>query len=112
MKDFLLVYRADYKTYPNSSPEEMQATTQKWMNWIANVAAQNNLVDRGNSLEKTGKVLKDGGIVDGPYTEIKESIMGYSLIKADSMEQATKIADGCPILKMGGSVEVREIRVL
>ena len=46
---------------------------------------------------------------DGPYTEIKELIGGYSLVKTGSLEEATEIAKGCPILEVGGNVEVREI---
>src|SRR5258707_8784324 len=99
MKQFLLVYRADYKTYPKGSPEEMQAITQKWMNWVAGIAAQQKLADRGNRLVNSGKVLKSNGSVsDGPYTEIKESIMGYSLILANSLEEATGLSNGCPVL--------------
>jgi len=113
MKEFLLVFRADYKTMPKASPEEMQANTQKWMNWIAGIAAQGKLVDRGNRLVNTGNVLKSDGIIsDGPYTEIKESILGYSLIKADSLEEATELAKGCPILSFGGNVEIREINAM
>ena len=57
-----------------------------------------------------GKVVKPNNIItDGPYTEIKELIGGYSLIKADSLDEAADIAKGCPILKVGGNVEVREI---
>jgi len=113
MKEFLLVYRADYNTYPKGSPEEMQAITQRWMNWIAGIAAQEKLVDRGNRLVNSGKVLKSNGSVsDGPYTEIKESIMGYSLLKTTSLEEATELANGCPILSFGGSVEVREINAM
>ena len=113
MKEFLLVYRADYQTYPKGSPEEMQAITQKWMNWIAGIAAQEKLVDRGNRLVNSGKILKgNGSVSDGPYTEIKESIMGYSVLKAVSLEEATELANGCPILSFGGSVEVREINAM
>ena len=113
MKEFLLVFRADYKTMPKASPEEMQANTQKWMNWVAGIAAQGKLVDRGNRLVNTGNVLKSDGIIsDGPYTEIKESILGYSLVKADSLEEATELAKGCPILSFGGNVEIREINAL
>jgi len=113
MKQFLLVYRADYKTYPKGSPEEMQAITQKWMNWVAGIAAQQKLADRGNRLVDSGKVLKSNGSVsDGPYTEIKESIMGYSLILANSLEEATELSNGCPVLSYGGSVEIREINAL
>ncbi|WP_431609345.1 YciI family protein [Chryseobacterium sp. 'Rf worker isolate 10'] len=110
MKEFLLVFRADYKSMPKTSPEQMQANTQKWMNWIAGIAAQNKLADRGNRLEAAGQVLKPDGIIsDGPYTEIKESIMGYTIINAESIEEATALCKECPILLSGGNVEVREI---
>ncbi|WP_412850588.1 YciI family protein [Chryseobacterium sp. PMSZPI] len=113
MKEFLLVFRADYKSMPKTSPEQMQANTQKWMNWIAGIAAQNKLADRGNRLDSSGQVLKSGGVIsDGPYAEIKESIMGYTLIIASSLEEATNLCKECPILSFGGSVEVREISKL
>lgn len=113
MKDFLLIYRADYGAVTNASPEEMQVRTQRWMDWIAGLAAQNKLTDRGNRLMGSGKVLKNEEIIsDGPFTEIKESIMGYSIIKAGSMEEAAGLAKGCPIFKVGGTVEVREVNVL
>lgn len=113
MKEFLLVYRADYSTMPNLSPEQMQANTQKWMNWIASIASQDKLSNRGNRLVNTGKVLKGDGIIsDGPYTEIKESILGYSIVKANAIDEATELAKGCPVLSVGGTVEIREINIL
>ena len=114
MKDFLLVFRTDYNNMPKDpSPDQMQATTKRWMDWIGGIAAQNKLTDRGNRLVPSGKVVKpDSVIADGPYTEIKESIVGYSIVKADSIEEATELAKGCPILKIGGNVEVREISVM
>jgi hypothetical protein len=114
MKDFLFVFRTDYSTMPKGSPEEMQATTKRWMDWIGSIAAQNKLADRGNRLDpSSGKVVRPANVItDGPYTEIKESIGGYTLIKAASLEEAAEIAKGCPILTVGGNVEVREISVL
>jgi hypothetical protein len=114
MKDFLLVYRTDSGIMPKgSSPEQMQAITKRWMDWTGGIAAQNKLTDRGNSLIPSGKVLRaDNVITDGPYTEIKECIIGYSIVKATSVEEATELAKGCPVLTTGGNVEVREIRVI
>ncbi len=113
MKDFLLVFRADYSTMPKLSPEEMQALTKRWMDWIGGFAAQNKLTDRGNRLVPSGKVVHAGNVItDGPYTEIKESLMGYSIIKAASVEEATEMAKGCPVLEVGGNVEVRQVDVL
>jgi len=75
MKDFLLVYRTDENTMnamPKRSPEEMQESMERWMDWIGGIAAQNKLTDRGNRLTPSGKVVKAGNVVaDGPYTEIK-----------------------------------------
>ena len=113
MKDFLFVFRMNASEMPKGSPEEMQANTKRWMDWIGSIAAQNKLTDRGNRLVPSGKVLKPNNVItDGPYTEIKESIGGYSIIKANDLDEATEIAKGCPGLSLGGSVEVREINAM
>ncbi|MBB5438109.1 hypothetical protein HDC92_001784 [Pedobacter sp. AK017] len=112
MKNFLFVYRSE----PNRnqpSPEEMQANMKRWLDWIGNIAAQDKLVDGGSGLQAAGKLVKQNTIVtDGPYTEIKEVVAGYSIVKATSIEEAASLADGCPIFNVGGSVEVREINMM
>ncbi len=113
MKDFLLLFRTDYSTLTRRSPEEMQASMKHWMDWIGGIAAQNKLTERGNRLAPAGKILKPGNVIaDGPYTEIKESIAGYTIIKASSLEEATELAKGCPVLATGGNVEIREIDMM
>lgn len=114
MKDFLFVFRTDASRMPKGSPEEMQALTKRWMDWIGSIAAQNKLVDRGNRLmPAVGKVVRpDNVVTDGPYMEIKESVGGYTIIKAASLDEATELAKGCPAISLGGNVEVREIWTL
>jgi hypothetical protein len=114
MKDFLLVFRMEYSKMPKGSPEEMQALAKRWMDWFGSIAAQNKLGDRGNRLvPNLGKVVKaDNVVTDGPYMEIKEAIGGYTIVKSGSLEEASNLAKGCPILTEGGNVEVREIMVL
>lgn len=110
MKDFLFVYRNDYKNQPVGSPEELQAVTKRWMDWIGGIAAQNKLASPGNRLGSEGKVVRPNNVVtDGPYTEIKELIGGYSVITVATYEEAVEIAKGCPIFEFGGNVEVRDI---
>ena len=110
MKDFLFIFRNDRSGMAHLSPEEMQATTKRWMDWIGGIAAQNKLADRGNRLSPEGNVVRANNVVtDGPYTEIKETLGGYSVIKAANLEEATALANGCPGFDFGGSVEVREI---
>lgn len=110
MKDFLLIYRTDYDQMQQGTPEQSEATMKKWMDWLGNIAAQNKLTSQGNRLQNSGKVVKsDSVITNGPYIDIKESIGGFSIIKSDSYDEAVELAKGCPILGVGGNVEVREI---
>jgi hypothetical protein len=110
MKDFLLIFRADYEKMTKRTEEESKAMTKKWMDWVGGIAAQNKLIDRGNRLFNTGKVLKNGNVItNGPYSDIKESIGGYTMIKADSYDDATELAKSCPIFFVDGNVEIREV---
>jgi hypothetical protein len=113
MKNYLFIFRTDYSVPPVGTPEQAAAMTKRWMDWIKGIAENGHLVDRGNRLNNTGKVVTSGGhITNGPFVEIKESIGGYTLIRATDYEEATKIAMGCPILTIGGHVEVRETDML
>lgn len=83
------------------------------MNWLAGIAAQNKLVDKGNTLlpmPTSAKTVRANDLVtDGPYTEIKEFISGYVIVKVDRIEDAVNLAKANPILKQGGTIEVREV---
>lgn len=108
MKEFVLIFRLSDPNF-KASPEQMQAS----MNWIGSIAAQNKLVDKGSRLASgNAKTVKAGNVVtDGPYTEIKEFVSGYMVVKTDTIEEAVEFAKSNPILQMGGSVEVRTILV-
>ncbi len=111
MKEFLLVFRRDAVTREAApSPEQMQAMMKPWQDWMGSLAAQNKLVNSGNRLSSEGKVVKPGKVVtDGPYVETKEAIGGYIIIRAESMEEAAELSKDCPILQIGGNVEVRAL---
>lgn len=109
MKDYLFVYRTDYDNMQQGTPAQQESNMKKWMDWLGSIAAQNKLVSKGSRLQNTGKVLKSDVVTNGPFTEIKESIGGFSIIKATSYDDAVEVAKGCPILQAGGNVEVREI---
>jgi hypothetical protein len=111
MNEFLLIFRRDPDTaIKQSSPEQLQNRMKDWQNWMGSIAAQNKLVNAGNRLSEEGKVVKSGNVItNGPYVEIKESIGGYTIIRADSLDEAAEIAKNCPIFSIGGNVEVRNI---
>ena len=47
-------------------------------------------------------------VVNGPFGG--DHVMGgYFVVSASSLEEATELAKGCPVLGNGGTVEVRPI---
>jgi len=109
MKEFVLIFRTSDNPDYSPSPDEMQEGLTKWMNWMGGIAAQNKLANRGSrlSIANSKTVKPNNVIVDGPYTEIKEFINGFTIVKAATIEEAVEMANGCPILDTGGNVEVR-----
>jgi hypothetical protein len=110
MKEFLLIFR----NVPPSgdavlSPEQLKDVTKPWMDWMGSMAAQNKLVSPGNRLGFEGATVRPDTVTDGPYAEIKEIILGYTIVKADTLDEAKVLAKGCPILEAGGNVEIRYI---
>ena len=108
MNQYLLLFRRDAEV--KFSPEQLQKMTQPWMDWMGSVAAQNKLANQGNRLDSAGKVVRPNNVVtNGPYVEMKEAIGGYTIVKTNSLDEAVEVAKGCPILNVGGTVEVRQI---
>ena len=107
MKEFVLIFRLNSQSNAKPSPEQMQER----LNWLGSIAAQNKLADRGKTLSvSNAKTVKSGKVItDGPYTEIKEFISGFMVVKTATIEEAVELAKGNPIFKIGGNVEVREV---
>ncbi|HWK07597.1 MAG TPA: YciI family protein [Puia sp.] len=109
MNEFLLIFRRDFTTKDaQPSPEQMQRSIKPWQDWLGGIAAQNKLARPPQRWDGEGRVVKhDKHVINGPYAEIKESIGGLLIIKATDYKEAEEIAKGCPILELGGTVEIR-----
>jgi hypothetical protein len=111
MKEFMMIFRNEKKEQPQVSPEEMQAMVKVWNDWIGGIAAQGKFVAT-NALGFEGRTVNATGVVsDGPYVEVKEMVGGYIIVKADSLDEAVTLSTGCPVLAIGGTVEVRDVMV-
>jgi hypothetical protein len=110
MTEFVFLYRGGERP---ESPELGQQVLQKWMAWFRSLSDKGHLVDRGQPLERSGKVVASARMVtDGPFAEAKDVVGGYTLIKARDVSEAAELARGCPILERGGQVEVRPVMKL
>jgi hypothetical protein len=109
MSEFTYLFRG---RETSASPEQMQKTMEKWVAWFKDLGAKGHIKDPGHPLEHTGKVVKgtQKAVIDGPYAEAKDVVGGYVVIEAKDLAHATELSKGCPILEVGGSVEVRPIQ--
>jgi len=104
----VFVYRDGECGHEDMSPEEMQKTMQKWMDWIQGGSKAGWLIDGGDALTPEGRVVNaDLTVTDGPFAESKELVGGYSMVEAADFEAACELAKTSPMPASGGTVEVR-----
>jgi hypothetical protein len=110
MKEFMLIFRHEDGNKV-ASPEQIQIWMKQTMDWIGGIAAQNKFVSgTGLPFDDSRVVHFNNVVTNGPFGEIKETIGGYIVVKADSVEEAVEFAKGSPVLQgEGNTVEVRKI---
>lgn len=110
MKKFLLLIREDLERMRNITEAEMQADIAKMTRWAEQLAASGNLLG-GEPLEAETRYVKKSHIAtDGPFAESRESVTGYMLLQAESLEAAAAFAAACPSVRDGEiAIEVRPL---
>ena len=83
------------------TPEAQEEQMQAWTAWFGTLG--DSVADMGNAFGASSTVT-NGSASDGGASKLG----GYSIINAESLGEAAKKADGCPVLRSGGSVEVYE----
>ncbi len=83
------------------SPERGAKHMAKWKAWVGGLG--DALINPGTPFGKS-RTVSTGGVSDGGANRL----VGYSIVKADSMEDAVAMAKRCPHLEHG-TVEVAEV---
>ncbi len=113
MKYMFLTY-LDEKAWLNLSEAEQQELMNQCMPHVK------QLIEAGKFLEgaplhptSTGATvrLRDGKplVIDGPFAETREQVGGYTLIEANDMEEAIRIATGFLGKSSPATIEVRRV---
>jgi len=109
---FMLLFRnAGPETHQHLTAEQRQQLAQRWNDWYDGLAAAGKVL-HGQPLALSGRVVsgpRGEKIVDGPYAEAKEVVGGYLYLTVRDLDEATAIAQQCPGLAVGVTVEVRPL---
>ena len=94
-----------------ATPEQMEIWMKQTMDWIGGIAAQNKFVSGTGLPFEEAKVVGSSNVVtNGPFGDIKETIGGFIIVKAESVDEAVEFAKGSPVLQgEGNTIEVRKI---
>jgi hypothetical protein len=99
MANYLLVFHGG--SMPESQ-EEGAKVMQAWTDWFGKLGRA--VVDQGNPVSQVRTIAPDGTVKAGGTNPSS----GYTILKADDLDQAVEFAKGCPVLQGGASVEVAE----
>ena len=106
MPQYMLLLHDNHEGRAGLSPEQMQQTLQKYMDWTKHSVLHRRL---GND---PGKVIRSKGgqthTTDGPYSETKEVMGGIYLIEAKDYDEAVERTLDHPHLAHG-TIELRQL---
>src|SRR5262245_33346506 len=112
MQYMLLVYD-NGSAWPELSEDEYAAVYQEYR-----AVSQEQTTQHSAQLDDVAKAktlrITDGDtiVTDGPFAETKETLGGYYLVDAESIDDALALAAKIPSARFGGSVEVRPLVVM
>jgi len=108
--EFMFVFR--YEPNINHEPTEAEMTEmhQQWGAFIGNMAIQEKLVSTYQLGFEGKQILADQSVQEGFFVSDKLMMSGNMIVLANSLDEAVAMAKSCPILSMGGTVEVRAIQ--
>lgn len=101
MASYLLLFSGGGMPQGEAQTKKVMAAWESWMG-----KHHDAITDPGNPFTPNSKTLtKDGKVTSGP---VGEPASGYTVIKADSMDDAIEIAKGCPVFLGGAKISVYE----
>ncbi len=92
MKKFIFLY-VGFDPLWTEDESKTKEIKEAWGKWFASVG--DKFIDSGNPF-MPGKEVTPSGMSDLPHD--KNAIVGYSILKADTKEEAIKIAQSCPMI--------------
>ncbi len=100
MANYVFAYSGGHTVAADEAGRTAQMA--RWGQWFGELGSA---VVYGGAATGTAKTVGPGGSVsDGG----SRGLTGYSIVSADSLDAAVEFAKGCPVLEIGGAVDVYE----
>jgi hypothetical protein len=110
MPNYLLIVGGADLDKRSGNPRFAPVMVERYLAWIRSLRESGRLVASDKLHDQVGRRLtcRGGEVTDGPFIEAKDAVGGFFLVRAESLDDATEIARGCPgLVLQHGWVEVR-----
>lgn len=107
---YVLLFRDESQQFPEFSPQQISDLVAKFVTWTSDLDRRGKLANVSRLAPEPPKMIRrrDGALaVDGPYTESREIINGFVIVNTADEAEALAICETCPMLDIGGSIELR-----
>ena len=108
----MLLFRDEGVDWSQFAGEDRgKALFQRVVDWAAELDKRGVLVGV-DPLMRGGKTVRRKGasiVVDGPYAEGREAVLGYYMVRVKDLDEACALAAESPHTAIGGATEVRMI---
>jgi hypothetical protein len=109
-KTAILIFRDEGVDWAHAIADgRSKALYQKLVDWAADLKRR-GLYAGVEALAQGGKTVRRKGVglvVDGPFAEGREAVLGFFLVRVKDLEEACAIAAESPHAEIGGTTEVR-----
>ncbi len=102
MANYVMTYSGGSGDMP-TDPAEVEQVMAAWGAWYGTMG--DAVVDGGAPFSIHTTVTKDGTV---KANNASTPLTGYTIVKADSIDAASEMAKGCPVLEGGGIIQVSE----
>ncbi len=113
MAEYVLLLHEDPTGFAELAPSEIEKVIAEYVGWRERLAAEGRLTGGTKLKDEGGRWLsQENGqvrVVDGPFSEAKEIIGGFFMIRATDYAEAVEISSTCPHIDYGGRIELRAV---
>ncbi len=86
-----------------------KAMFEEFVQWTADLSAR-GVLHGVEGLTREGRTVRRRGaglVVDGPFAEGREAVLGFVAVRVADLDEACRIASESPYSVLGGAIEVR-----
>ncbi|MCG8319693.1 MAG: hypothetical protein MI921_09340 [Cytophagales bacterium] len=108
-RNFMMIFRFEPDFEYQPTQEERDTQHRQWGKFIGDIAIQEKLVSTHRLGFEGRQIAPDQAVTTGIHLSGGLTIGGNMIVRAKSLDEAVEMAKACPILSVGGRVEVRDI---